>query len=150
MIKNCALYAGLFFVLSAIVPGCAGMLQAKNGKGLIAEKRWLLVSIEGTAIPDSLGIHAEFKKGEDGNRYSISGFSGCNNFRAEADITDTSLKIRHVSSTRKACKTPENIMQTESRFLDALESSSIYKISEKNLEIMDASEKGALFFNAEK
>lgn len=150
MIKNYALYAGLFFVSSVIVSGCTGMLQAKNGRGLIAGKKWLLVSMEGRAIPDSCRIHAEFKKGEDRNGYSISGFSGCNNFRADAEITDSTLKIQHVSSTRKACKTPENIMQTESRFLNALESSSIYTVSEKNLEIMDASEKGVLLFNPDK
>ncbi len=159
MIKISGMYAGLLMISLGFVLGCAGSLQAKNRSEMLAGKKWMLVSLQGTNIPEKGKLSAVFTRNDQqgeknkesnakDNSYTVTGFSGCNSFRGEAIITENSMKISRIASTRMACKKPENIMQTESEFLKTLESSATYKVSDSSLEIMDASGKNALCFNA--
>ncbi|WP_051284432.1 META domain-containing protein [Desulforegula conservatrix] len=149
MTRKIGMFLGLFFVCCSIIPGCAGNLMAKNVQETITGKKWILISIAGESINAQSRISAEFVQEEGKSECRISGFSGCNMFNGKANISDKKLTVQHVSSTRKACKSPENIMQLEHSFLKALETSAMFKASDKKLEIMDSSEKPILIFESE-
>lgn len=141
---------GLLLTSSTLILGCTGNLMAKNSAEAITGKKWLLTSMNGERTPDNIKIYAEFIK-EDGRAgYLISGSSGCNMFRGGANITDKNLKVQHLLSTRMACKTPENVMETESKFLRALENSTSFGIEPSSLNMIDAAGKTILTFRAEK
>lgn len=146
MTKKIGMLMGLFFVYCSIIPGCSGNLMAKNIQETITGKKWILTSISGENIKTQSKISAEFIQEEGKPGCRVSGFGGCNMFNGQANISENKLTVQYVSSTRKACKSPENIMQLEYSFLKALEASAMYRTEDKKLEIMDSSGKTILIF----
>lgn len=149
MTKKTGLILGIFFVYAVTFNGCSGNLMAKNSSEKITGKKWAIASIAGEIIPDQISVFTEFVQEEEKSGYRVSGFSGCNMFSGQANIEDKNLTVQHLASTRKACKSPENIMQIEFSFLKALESSSAYRIIDNSLEIIDSSGKTILTFKPE-
>lgn len=147
-LKN-GILLGLFFVYTTTISGCSGNLMAKNSTETITGKKWILTSIAGENIKAQSRISAEFVQEEKKSECRVSGFSGCNMFNGKANITDKNLTVQHILSTRKACKMPENIMQLESGFLKALESSAMYRITDKNFDVLDSTGKTILTFEPE-
>lgn len=150
MIRKIEMLFGLILVSSTLILGCTGTLMAKNSGETMKGKRWFLATMNGEKIPENLKIYAEFICENEKTECHISGFGGCNMFRGAANITDKNIKVQHVSSTRKACKTPENVMKTEAKFLKVLESATTYDTKTGGLEIMDASGNKILSFMADK
>lgn len=72
----------------------------------------------------------------------VSGTAGCNSYSGGYELEGTSIVFSPISSTRKMCVEPAGIMEQEIQFLQALEKSDTYSITEGRLELRDAS--GAL------
>lgn len=72
----------------------------------------------------------------------VSGSAGCNSYSGGYELEGTSIVFSPISSTRKMCAEPAGIMEQEILFLQALEKSDTYSITEGCLELRDAS--GAL------
>jgi heat shock protein HslJ len=63
----------------------------------------------------------------------LTGFAGCNNYLAGYTLTEDTLNISSVVSTRKFCGQPEGTMSQESAYLQALETTSTFSIDDKIL-----------------
>lgn len=67
----------------------------------------------------------------------VAGEAGCNNYFASYELND-GITIGRASSTRKYCSQPEGVMEQESRYLKALESSVSFSLSGNQLELKNA------------
>ena len=68
----------------------------------------------------------------------VTGIAGCNNFNATYQTTRNKLSFSPVATTRKVCNMPLGIMQQETAFLAALDSTVSYKLSRNALELIDS------------
>ena len=68
----------------------------------------------------------------------VTGIAGCNNFNATYQTTRNKLSFGPVATTRKVCNTPLGIMQQETAFLAALDSTVSYKLTLNSLEMLDS------------
>jgi heat shock protein HslJ len=68
----------------------------------------------------------------------VTGIAGCNNFNATYQATRNKLSFGPVATTRKVCNTPLGIMQQETAFLAALDSTASYKLKLNSLEMLDS------------
>ncbi len=73
--------------------------------------------------------------GSDGR---VTGNAGCNNYFAEYEVGDKSLLISAPGTTRKMCNDPAGIMQQESLFLSALETSTAFRVVGTDVNVRDA------------
>ncbi len=96
--------------------------------------RWVLVALDGEAIPD--GVDATLIFGaEDG---SVGGNGGCNSFGGSiAYQEDGTIDISQIMSTMMACEDAR--MSTERGLFDALEAASGYAIEGETLTLSDES-----------
>lgn len=67
---------------------------------------------------------------------SITGFSGCNSFFGTYVVDDKALEFGPLGATRKAC--PDDVMQRETSFMQALEAVSSYRINGNTLLLSNA------------
>lgn len=81
--------------------------------------------------------------GQDGN---VSGNAGCNTYSGPYTLTGNQIKIGPLGSTMKACSDPAGIMDQESQFLMALQSTATYQIEGMVLELRTSN--GALAVDA--
>ncbi|MFQ3663550.1 MAG: META domain-containing protein [Chloroflexaceae bacterium] len=70
--------------------------------------------------------------GDDGQ---LSGSAGCNNYMTSYEVSDQSLRIGQIASTRKLCTEPAGAMEQEARFLEALATVTTYTIEGERLEL---------------
>lgn len=68
----------------------------------------------------------------------LSGFGGCNHYNAPVRATPQKIAIGPVASTRKACSTPEGVMDQETAYLAALATAATYQIQGSRLELRTA------------
>jgi heat shock protein HslJ len=68
----------------------------------------------------------------------VTGIAGCNNFNATYQTTRNKLSFSPVATTRKVCNMPLGIMQQETAFLAALDSTVSYKLTLNSLEMLDS------------
>lgn len=90
----------------------------------ILDAYWVLVSLEGQSFPeprDSRMAYIRLQENED----DIIGFGGCNKFKGKYSLTETSLRLSELSATRMTCPG----METETKLLDALSTTTAYKLS---------------------
>ena len=67
---------------------------------------------------------------------ALSGFAGCNSFFGSFVATDTTIEVGPLGMSRKAC--PLAVMNAESAFLRAIESSQRYSIKVDTLTLSNA------------
>lgn len=65
----------------------------------------------------------------------VSGSAGCNSFSGSYDVSGNDIAIGPLSSTRKACASPDGVMEQEQRFLAALEGASTVAFVGERLEL---------------
>lgn len=70
--------------------------------------------------------------GEDGR---LSGSAGCNTYMTSYEVSDQSLRIGQIASTRMLCNEPEGVMEQETQFLEALGTAATYRIDGERLEL---------------
>ncbi len=70
--------------------------------------------------------------GEDGR---LSGSAGCNTYMTSYEVSDQSLRIGQIASTRMLCNEPDGVMEQETQFLQALGTAVTYRIDGERLEL---------------
>jgi len=70
--------------------------------------------------------------GEDGR---LSGSAGCNTYTTSYEVSDQSLRIGQIASTRMLCNEPAGVMEQETRFLQALGTVATYRSDGERLEL---------------
>jgi len=111
----------------------------------LRETYWKLEEIAGKAVSPAeqqREAHLIFSA-QDGR---VSGSGGCNRLAGSYETSGASLQFRGVASTRMACARG---METESRFLGALEQVRRWKISGRELQLMDNDDTVLLRFTAQ-
>lgn len=105
--------------------------QAKVGR--LGGTSWELLEVNGAAINlDSVKARPYLEFSADGR---ISGMAGCNGLFAIYEADAEAIKIDGLGTTKMFCPTG---MDTESRFLGALNNSSRYRTTEASLELLDS------------
>ena len=69
---------------------------------------------------------------------NLSGFGGCNDYNATVKATPPKIALGPVASTRKACSTPDGVMDQETAYLAALATGATYQIQGSRLELRTA------------
>lgn len=119
--------------------------QSDSNPTALRKTYWKLVQIGErsiTAADQQQEAYLVFQT-EDGK---VTGSGGCNRLTGGYTATGDSLRFSGVASTRMACMRG---METESSFLAALEHVRRWKISNRQLELLDEGEKMLLRFNAQ-
>jgi len=83
---------------------------------------------------------ANFASGE------VNGNAGCNNYFGGYEVDGTSIHIGPLASTEMFCGNPTGVMDQETAFLNAMNSTAEYKIEAGQLQLMDASGETLLVF----
>ena len=124
------------------VSGSKLTLKASGGRALLTYKAqsqglagtsWNVLAYnngkQGVVSVSAPTLTAVFSK--DGN---LTGFAGCNNYAGTYKSTPPKISITQLSSTRKACATPNGVMDQESQYLAALPTAATYRIEGSKLE----------------
>ena len=101
-----------------------------GGSGM-AGIEWRPVAIGETAIDPNTSMVVRFTV--DG---SVNGNSGCNNFFGSLETTEDGVKMGQMGSTRMAC--PPEVMELEDMFLDALQATAKFSMSQDSLQMLSA------------
>lgn len=102
-----------------------------GGGAAITGKNWRPVTIEDAVIPDENPMFIHFAA--DG---SINGNGGCNKFFGTLTTTDDGITMGEIGSTRMAC--PAEIMDRETEFLQALQSTRQFELAGGSLRLLDS------------
>ena len=106
----------------------------------IFDVTWLAEDIEGRGVADN--VRSTLRIGQDGK---INGIGACNNYFSMASVNKTTIEIGQIGSTRKMC--PPEEMEQETKFLDALERVSSFRLDEAGkLHLMDKQGEAVLRF----
>ncbi len=73
--------------------------------------------------------------GEDG---TLAGTAGCNTYRATYEIDGAEITIGEPAATKKACTTPEGVMEQEQAYLAALPRAASYSVEGPKLSLLTA------------
>jgi len=71
---------------------------------------------------------------------NLTGFAGCNDYSATVKTTPPKISFGPVTSTRKACSTPDGVMEQEAAYLAALATAATYRLEGTKLELRTASD----------
>jgi heat shock protein HslJ len=82
-----------------------------------------------------LGTEVTATFGEDGR---VAGSAGCNTYSASFELDGEAISIGPAMTTRMMCAEPEGVMEQETAYLAALESSATYRIEGDKLELWSA------------
>lgn len=127
--------------LSLAIAGCAGMgdrndddtAQTPDLNGTV----WQVEDVDNGGIIDNSMITVAFADGQ------VTGFTGCNRYFGTYETVGSSLTVRGLGNSRKAC--PPAIMAQEQRFLKGLISATSYQVeSDTWLIIIDDKEQPRL------
>lgn len=120
-------------LILATVFGCATPLA----NGSFRDRDWMLVWVEGFDSMPSGAATPTIRFGSDGR---MSGNTGCNRASAGYTAEGDRLTIDAVASTKRACLDPQG-NALERAYLEAVEATSGYRITNGELELLDASGK---------
>lgn len=116
--------------LATLAPAAAATGETGIPEAL-SQTSWRAVAIAGappaTDTPSTLTIDA------DG---AISGNTGCNSYFGQAEVTDQTITITGLGTTRMACPDPQ--MQQERAFLEALGKAQGWQIEDQALSLEDS------------
>ena len=147
MDQETAYFQALAAAKSFVIKGDQLTLSDEGGKAIasfIAQSQsldgtsWQVISYNNgkqavTSVLIGSELTADF--GSDGK---LSGSSGCNNYNGGYEVDGDKITIGPLASTMKMCDEPEGVMDQESQFLAALESTATYKIEGTRLELRTA------------
>ncbi len=101
-----------------------------GGAGITGQE-WRPTVISGREMPAEAGMFVRFAV--DG---SIDGNGGCNSFFGALQKTDDGIAVGELGATQMAC--PEDIMDRETAFMQALQSTARLEIGENSLQLLSA------------
>lgn len=119
------LVTSILVVLAASAPAIGGEL---------AGSEWRPTQVGSSAISPQSKLFVQFK-GEG----TLAGQGGCNRFFGKYEISGNKIKIGPLGATRMACPGP--VMNLETTFFTALETSSMFLRDSARLQLFDANGK---------
>ena len=102
-----------------------------GGGASLTGKEWRPLTVGTESVPADSGMYVKFE--EDG---SIRGHGGCNSFFGNLQQSDSGVTVGPLGATKMAC--PEPIMQRETDFLNALQSTRHFGVGPARLQLLDA------------
>ena len=90
---------------------------------------WTLISYRKTTPIPGTTITATFAGGQ------VSGSAGCNSYRGPYAISDDTISVGALASTKMACLEPQGRMAQETLFLELLQSAHTFNLGDGLLEI---------------
>ncbi|MGW8249862.1 MAG: Gmad2 immunoglobulin-like domain-containing protein [Anaerolineales bacterium] len=127
---------------SAEVNVTYGQPEEPEARVNLEDHLWLLASLGGQEVLPGTQVTAEFTEGQ------VSGGAGCNQYSAPYETSDSSLTVGAAATTRMACEEPQGVMDQETQYLNLLSSAATYRIEQRQLSILDASQQVVLVYNA--
>ena len=106
----------------------------------IVDAYWMLLSLEGENVPapkDNRMAYIRLQENED----DIFGFAGCNKFKGKYKLTETTLQLSDLSTTRMTCPS----IDTEHKLMEALRKTTAYKKSGRVLTLYAGNKAVATF-----
>ena len=104
----------------------------------LAAISWLVTSYNNgkeAAVSPILGTELTLEFAADGN---INGSAGCNRYFGPYSLSDATMQIGPLATTRALCQEPAGIMEQEQEFLTALQSAATYTIQNDKLDMRTA------------
>lgn len=123
--------------------GCAGVQPTVP----LENTHWKLIKVDGAPLAASIGGREPYIV-FDAEKKRVTGYSGVNSFFGSYDTTDGGLHMPRLASTRRAG--PPELMQLESAFFKALAATRSYRISNDELELLDAGGRTIARFRTER
>ncbi len=110
----------------------------------LVNTEWKLVSIgaRGSETPAIQGILVTLGFGSDGH---VAGSSGCNQYSTDYQTSGNQITFGSITMTERAC-TDTAVMQQETEFLEALQSSTTFELTNDHLTITFNSGQSAMNF----
>jgi len=126
---------------AAITSALVSLVTSRETGPALEDTRWKLseyLNESGALQPAISGtvINAQFTAGK------VSGSTGCNNYSASFEISNSLITIGPVMTTRRHCAEPYGIMAQEQEFLQALAAATHYTLTADRLELRNS--KGSL------
>jgi putative lipoprotein len=123
----------LILATSLAAQGCTSAADV----AALRDRQWTLTWVEGfPSLPSGVSTPT-VSFGSDGR---LSGNTGCNSAGAAYTAEGDGLTIQAVMSTKRACLNPEG-NQLERAYLSALERTRRFRITNGELELLDASDR---------
>ncbi len=110
---------GLFLI------GCS----VKEVKNMNLEQMWILQKMQSKTLQVKKGMNIKFNLKES----SFYGNDGCNNIFGQVEISKEKLAFKNINSTLMACED----MEVSNKFVNLLEKTVSYKVSEDRLYFYD-------------
>lgn len=129
-------------VLTILLSACSGSGSATMAS--LAGTHWVLEQINGESVIENALPTLSFRGDQE-----VGGNSSCNTFYGAFTAKDGKLTIDELASTMMACPEPEGLMDQETEYLKALESSASYRIDGDKLLITDSSNAVVLVFSSQ-
>lgn len=129
-------------VLTILLSACSGSGSATMAS--LAGTHWVLEQINGESVIENALPTLSFRGDQE-----VGGNSSCNTFNGAFTAKDGKLTIDELASTMMACPEPEGLMDQETEYLKALESSASYRIDGDKLLITDSSNAVVLVFSSQ-
>ncbi len=123
----------MFFLLGALLAGCAGTAAAPDLDGT----GWQLVEMKGTKLPLHVLITLSFEKGQAG------GSGACNSYGSEYTQDGAKLSFGQIVSTLMYC---DGVMDYEMGYTDALGTVESFRLEGDRLSLLDESGAVVLVF----
>ena len=131
-------------IVLAAAPGIVGCTSDSAVE--LEGKKWLLESYGNTdsptAVIEDTRVTAEFSEGQ------VNGKAGCNNYFGSYEIKCAEITFGPVASTEMYCMDPEGIMDQETAYVSALQTSEKFEIAKGTLRITCSGDQ-VLVFNEE-
>lgn len=122
-----------------------GVLRFTSSHLPLENVLWTLVTVNGETIETgATPTTLLFEPGEEPYQGMMGGVAMCNNYSGGFTIDQDALSLQVLTTTRLSC--PEDVMQSESNYLEILEGTQSYMVLGQTLTI--TSEKGVLVFAA--
>jgi heat shock protein HslJ len=101
------------YLLALLVIVSACILEKKNqqyseveGASLLKGSYWMLVSLQGQELPDDPHSNSAYIRFEEKDN-ELKGYTGCNRLSGRYQLSDSSLHLTSLSTTRAMCQTIE-------------------------------------------
>ena len=128
-------------ILAFASAACAGMGLSSEISNL-SNTSWTLTRLNGEPLINDTRITIEF------DSEIFRGSSGCNDYGSPYTATEGTLLTEDLSYTALLCGAPVSIMQQEQAYLNVLEHSLTYQLTENSLTVSDTAGKTVLEFRA--
>lgn len=133
-----------------VTPGVslAGCTSQSEDTRIPEVNLWIVIqSNEGAGLTDVVpGTELSLQLGADAIG---TGSAGCNNFSGGYEIDDNTITFGPLSTTSKACPSPDGVMEQENTYFSALDNTANYVIVGNKMKFTEAIENVLIEFETE-